>query len=152
MAKFSFDGIDTISASFEQLTQLSDEEKYSIIRPAADLLIKKYSDKIKSLFHQRTGTLAASITAEQRSDEDGVFSHIFPKGKHPGSSTGKRKGKRGSNGKYSGTNAEVAYILEYGSPRIAASHWMETTNEEVSDEIAAAQQAAWDELLTQKGL
>ena len=152
MAKFSFNGMDEISASFEQLSRLTDDDKMSVIMPAAQLLLQRQKEKILSLFTQRTGDLANSLTIEKRSGEDGAFAYIFPKGKHRGSSTGKRRGKRRSNGKYSGTNSEVAYILEYGSPRISATHWMENANEEAEDEVVSAQQAAWDDLITEKGL
>lgn len=152
MAKFSFNGMDEISASFEQLSRLTDDDKMSVIMPGAQLLLQRQKEKILSLFTQRTGDLANSLTIEKRSGEDGVFAYIFPKGKHRGSSTGKRRGKRRSNGKYSGTNAEVAYILEYGSPRISATHWLENANEEAEDEVVSAQQAAWDDLITKKGL
>lgn len=158
MAKFSFDGVDYISAKFEQLAQIDDEDKMSVIRPAAEFLKGKHQEKILTKFKKRTGALAGSITVEQKSDDDGAYAHISPKGKHPRSSTGKRmkkvgdSDKRRSAGKYSGTNAEVAYILEYGSPRIPASHWMEEANEEAADEVVAIQQEAWDQLITEKGL
>lgn len=152
MAKFNFDGIDYISAKFEQLSQLDDEDKMSVIRPAANLLRDRHREKILSLFKQRTGSLADSLQIEERSDENGAYAHITPKGKHPKSSTGKRRKKGRSSGRYSGTNAEVAYILEYGSPRIPASHWMETANEESADEVIATQQASWNDLITKKGL
>lgn len=153
MAKFSFNGVDEISADFEQLATLSDDEKLSVLRPAGKLLKGKFVEKIKSKFTQRTGDLADSITIEERTGDTGAYLHITPKGKHRGSGTGKRKRKNGrSNGKYSGTNAEVGFILEYGSPRIPASHWMEETNEEQADNVATAQQQAWDDLLTKKGL
>lgn len=152
MAKFSFNGMDEISASFEQLSRLTDEDKMSVIMPAAKLLLQRQREKIESLFTQRTGDLANSLTIEEKNGDDGVFAYIFPKGKHRGSSTGKRKGKRRSNGKYSGTNAEVAYILEYGSPRISATHWLENANEEAESDVIAAQKEAWNDLLTKKGL
>lgn len=153
MASFKFDGIDYISASLEQLSNISDAEKMSIIRPAAEFLKTTYENVIRSKFRQRSGALADSISIEQRSDESGAYAHVAPKGKHPGSSTGKRKRRNGrSNGRYSGTNAEVAYILNYGSPRIAATHWMENANEEAADQVVAIQQEKWDELITQKGL
>ncbi len=152
MAKFSFNGVDTLSASFEQLSQLSDADKMGILMPAAKLLVQRQREKIEQLFTKRTGDLADSLTIRQESGEDGAYAHIYLKGKHRGSSTGKRKGKRRSNGRYSGTNAEVGYILEFGSPRIAARHWMETANEEAADDVVAAEQAAWDDLVTQKGL
>lgn len=152
MAKFTFNGMDEISASFEQLSHISDEDKLSVIMPAAKLLLQRQQEKIRALFRQWTGALADSLTIQERSDDDGAYVCIYPKGKHPGSSTGKRRGKRRSNGKYSGTNAEVAYVLEYGSPRIGATHWMENANEDAEDEIISAQQSAWEDLLTKKGL
>lgn len=153
MAKFKFDGIDYISASFEQLSNISDAEKMSVIRPAAEFLKTTYENVIVSKFRQISGVLADSIVIEQRSDDDGAYAHVTPKGKHPGSGTGKRKRRNGrSNGKYSGTNAEVAYILNYGSPRITATHWLENANDEAADKIVAIQQEKWDELITQKGL
>lgn len=152
MASFTFNGMDELTASFEQLSQLSDEDKMSVIMPAANLLVERQRQMIERLFKRRTGDLADSLAIRQENGEDGAYAHIYLKGKHRGSSTGKRKGKRRSNGRYSGTNAEVGYILEYGSPRIAARHWMETANEEAEDEVVAAEQAAWDDLITQKGL
>ena len=153
MAKFSFNGMDEISASFEQLANLTDEDRISVIMPAARLLVERQKAKIVELFQQRTGDLKDSIKIKVKDDGDGSYAYISPEGKHRGSSTGKRKGKRRSNGKYSGTNAEVAYILEYGSPRISPPfHWLEKANEEAEDEVIAAQQEAWSDLLTKKGL
>lgn len=153
MAKFSFNGMDEISASFEQLANITDEDKMSVIMPAAKLLVERQREKILSLFTQRTGDLADSLTIQEKSDDDGVYAYIYLRGKHRGSSTGKRKRKDGrSNGKYSGTNAEVGYVLEYGSPRIDARHWMESANEEAEAEVIAAQQDAWNDMLTKKGL
>jgi hypothetical protein len=152
MAGFSFNGLDEISASFEQLAQLTDEDKISILSPSAQLLLQRQKEKIAQIFRRRTGDLENSLVIEQRQSDDGPSLYIYPKGKHRGSSTGKRKGKRRSNGKYSGTNAEVAYILNYGSPRIAATHWLENANDEAEAEVMASQQAAWDELVAKKGL
>ena len=156
MAGFSFNGVDYLTASFEELSQLTDDDKLSIIMPAAELLAEKHSAKIQQVFKQRSGALAKSIAVTAKSDELGVYAHIAPKGKHPKSSTGNRmkntpKGRR-SSGKYSGSNAEVAYILEYGSPRIAPRHWMEAANEEAETEIMEAEQKAWNDLLEKKGL
>lgn len=153
MAKFTFNGMDEISASFEQLANITDEDKASVLTPAAEILKERQVQKIVQMFRQRTGDLAKSITVELKGAGEDFHAYIFPKGKHRGSSTGKRKRKDGrSNGKYSGTNAEVAYILNYGSPRIDATHWLEIANEEAEDEVIAAEQEAWNGVLTEKGL
>lgn len=152
MASFSFNGADTLSASFEDMANLTDSERMSVIMPGAKLLMERQRSKILTLFNRRTGALADSLDIQERSDENGAYAHIYLKGKHPRSGIGKRLKKGKSSGRYSGTNAEVGYILEYGSPRIAASHWMETANEESSDDVAAAQQEAWNDLIEKKGL
>lgn len=152
MAKFSFNGLDEISASFDQLAQLSGDDKLSILMPSAQLLLQRQREKILQLFQRRTGDLENALTLEPREGDEGPSILIYLKGKHRGSYTGKRKGKRRSNGKYSGTNAEVAYVLNYGSSRIQATHWMENANEEAEAEVVAAQQEAWNDLVTKKGL
>ena len=152
MAKFTFNGMDEISASFEQLAQISDDDKASVLMPAAELLKDRQTQKIMDMFRQRTGDLAKSIAVELKGAGEDFHAYIFPKGKHRGSSTGKRMKKGRSSGKYSGTNAEVAYILNYGSPRINATHWLENANEEAESEIMAVEQDAWNSLLEKKGL
>ena len=157
MARFSFNGLDELSASLEQLAQLSDDEKVSILMPSAQLLLQRQKEMIAHLFKRRTGDLEASLSISKQNSDLGPSLYIAPTGKHRGSSTGKRHKRRPDgtiipSGEYSGTNAEVAYILEYGSPRIAATHWLENANEEAEAEVMEAQQAAWDELVTKKGL
>ena len=156
MAKFSFNGMDEISASFEQLADLSDQDRLGVIMAGANVLVTRQKEKIVQMFQQRTGKLAASIKIAVKDDGDGSYAYISPEGKHPGSGTGKRmkktsKGRR-SSGKYSGSNAEVAYILNYGSPRISATHWLENANEEAEGEMMESMQAAWDDVLDTKGL
>ena len=93
---------------------------------------------------KRTGQLIESVKAARKKGETPIVA-ITPKGKRKGAYTGQRKTHGG--GTYQGTNAEVAYVLEYGTPRMAATHWMETTNEEASDEVVAAEAAVWDDYL-----
>lgn len=150
MAKFSFNGMDQITASIEQMAQLTEEEKLSIIMPSAQLLLQRQKEKIAQVFQRRTGDLEKSLTLDPDASNSRIV--LFFKGKHRGSSTGKRKGKRRSNGKYSGSNAEVAYILNYGSPRIRATHWLDNANEEAEEDVIASQQSAWNDLLEKKGL
>ena len=153
MAKFSFNGMDEITGSIEQLMNLTNEDRMSVIMPAATLVAERQKEKIRQVFKQRTGDLANSITIRERLDGDIAYANIYLKGKHRGSSTGVRRRKDGrKNGKYSGSNAEVGYVLEYGSQRITPRHWMETANEEVEDDLISVQQTAWDDLMKKKGL
>lgn len=155
MAKFSFNGMDQITASIEQMAQLTEEEKLSIIMPSAQLLLQRQKEKIAQVFQRRTGDLEKSLTLDPDAPNSRIV--LFFKGKHRGSSTGKRhkrdkNGKIIPSGKYSGSNAEVAYILNYGSPRIRATHWLDNANEEAEEEVIASQQSAWNDLLEKKGL
>lgn len=152
MAKFTFNGMDEISASFEQLANITDEDKSSVLMAGAEVLQERQTQKIMDMFRQRTGDLAKSISVQLKGAGEDFHAYIFPKGKHRGSSMGRRMKKGRSSGKYSGTNSEVAYILNYGSPRIAATHWLEIANEEAESEVTAAEQDAWNAMVKQKGL
>ena len=94
MALFSFNGLDEISASFEQLAKITDEDKIAILSPSADLLLQRQKEKIVQLFRRRTGDLEKSLTISQITTDDGPGLLIYPKGKHRSSFTGKRMGKR----------------------------------------------------------
>ena len=41
--------------------------------------------------------------------------------------------------------------MEYGTPRIAATHWMENANEESENEIIDIIESEYDKLLEKKG-
>lgn len=42
---------------------------------------------------------------------------------------------------------EVGFFLEFGTPRIKATHWMEKANEIAEEKIFAAQEAIYDKYL-----
>lgn len=142
MAKFSTRGVDELTLSLGQLATIPEETQYSILEAGASALIPRWKERLQSM--KRTGQLIESIKAARKKGETPIVA-ITPKGKRKGAYTGKRKTHGG--GTYQGTNAEVAYVLEHGTPRMAATHWMETTNEEASDEVVAAEAAVWDDYL-----
>lgn len=142
MAKFSTRGVDELTLSLEQLATIPEETQYSILEAGASALIPRWKETLQSM--KRTGQLIESVKAARKKGETPIVA-ITPKGKRKGAYTGQRKTHGG--GTYQGTNAEVAYVLEYGTPRMAATHWMETTNEEAGDEVVAAEAAVWDDYL-----
>lgn len=142
MAKFSTRGVDELILSLEQIATTPEETQYSILEAGASALIPRWKETLQSM--KRTGQLIESIKAARKKGETLIVA-ITPKGKRKGAYTGQRKTHGG--GTYQGTNAEVAYLLEYGTPRMAATHWMESTNEEASDEVVAAEAAVWDDYL-----
>lgn len=147
MAKFSTRGVDELTLSLEQLATTPEETQYSILEAGASALIPRWKETLQSM--KRTGQLIESVKAARKKGETPIVA-ITPKGKRKGAYTGQRKTHGG--GTYQGTNAEVAYVLEYGTPRMAATHWMETTNEEASDEVVAAEAAVWDDYLKSMNL
>lgn len=152
MAKFNA----TLDASLFQLEQLSDEEKWDMLEPAAQLARDAYSDAIRSTFDQHTGSLAQSPTVEQKMKDGQLIARISLKGKHPGTGTGirmkKDKNGRRKSGHYSGTNAEVGYYLNYGTPRIRASHWFDNANDRTEAQVQDKIEEGWNAYLDSKGV
>lgn len=145
MAKFKCNGLDELNLSLQDAAAMPEETAYSILEAGAAALIPRWQETLQ--FMKRTGQLIESIKAARKKGETPIVA-ITPKGKRKNAYTGKRRKHDGSpGGTYQGTNAEVAYILEYGTPRMKATHWMETTNEEAGDEVVAAEAAVWDEYL-----
>lgn len=162
MMNFHIDGLDRLTVSYATLSQISEDELWGIIEPAAQTLKTKMQEVISRLFRQRTGSLHESIEVNRKLSKSGaVFALVGPnQKKHHGSTTGKRKSKRaakkprtGTNGSYSGTNAEVGWILEYGSSRISPGfHWMEQACDEADAEIHQQLEQGFDAVCTAAGL
>lgn len=166
MAKFNCDFSDFdafLSAQNATGDTFSVDELLEVLRPAALKLKEFYQKAIRSRFKQRTGSLAESIDIEDNYiGREYASITVKPFGTHKGGmytrnsragSAGRRYAKhnrRPSTKKLK--NEELAYLLEYGTPRIDATHWMENANEEVSDEIQGMVETEFDKLLKKKGL
>lgn len=150
MMNFHIDGLDRLSVSYASLSRISDDELWAIIEPAANTLKDKMQESLSGFFQTITGSLLASIEVKRKLSKGGaVYALVGPNDKkHPKSSTGKRRARAqgGKGGSYAGTNAEVAWILEYGSSRIPGRHWMEqavtSTEEDIHEMLEAGFNAA----------
>ena len=133
--------------SLAVMSNLPEETAYEILEAGAAVLIEKWKEKLSSM--KRTGQLIESIKAKRKKSGDGFpVIRVAPTGKRKNGYTGKRKKRNGrTNGSYLGTNAEVAYFLEYGTPRMKATHWMEQANEEAHDAILEAECKVFDDFL-----
>lgn len=166
MAKFSFDfgGIEAdLNAAKNGGDTLTVDDILEVLRPAAIRLKDAYKATIRKVFKQRTGSLAESIDFDDNTiGKDYAFILVKPTGTHKG---GKytRKSRAGPAGRRYAKhnrkpstkalrNEELAYLLEYGTPRISPSHWMENTNEETEDEIQGIIEDEYTKLLKKKGL
>lgn len=153
------------SSYFSELTA---DELLSVLRPAAEKLRQRYRDAILRVFKRRTGSLADSIQLDESKFENNLrelneaIIIVGPKGKHKGGKRAARSRAGSSDRKYAKhnrdakattiANAELAFLLEFGTPRIAATHWMENTNEAVEDEIQGIIDDGFTEVLRKKGL
>lgn len=158
MAQWRVDGLDRIQASLYELGQLSDDQIWGIIEPGAELLKTKMQEVISRMFRQISGSLQESIEIKQKIDKAGVISALVGPNqkKHPKATAGKRKSrsskKGGGGGSYAGTNAEVGWILEYGSARITGRHWMETAVDEVEEELYQTLEQGFNDAIEAAGL
>lgn len=167
MAKFKceFEGFGgDLSANTGGSSALSVDDLLEVLRPAALKLRDFYKSTILTLFRRRTGSLADSIDIEDDyflSSGD-VSIAVKPFGKHKGGILTRRSRAGSPTRKYAKhnrkvsskaiSNEELAYLLEYGTPRIDPSHWMENANEEIGDTIQDMVEEGFTELLKRKGL
>ena len=146
-AQLHIDGLDRLSVSYATLSQLSDDEIWGMIEPAAETMKAKMAEVIGRLFTPRSGSLAGSVEILRKIAKSGaIAAQVGPnQSKHPGSSSGKRKPRKGGGGggHYAGTNAEIGWILNYGSSRIPGRHWLETSCDEAEEEILSQIEAGF---------
>lgn len=157
MMNFHIDGLDRLSVSYASLSQISEDDLWTIIEPAANTLKDKMQETIKALFRQPSGSLHDSIEVKRKLSKGGaVYALVGPNDKkHPKSSTGKRKSrgpKGGGGGSFRGTNAEVGWILEYGSNRIDGFHWMEQAVTSTEEELLGQLETGFNAYLDAAGL
>lgn len=168
MAKMRVNGMDVLDRTYEELSDLGRDAYYRILDAGGEVLKAALTEKIKTIFNQHTGILASSIQMWHKAflNIDGTVSVLVgPEGKHGDKKTRRRrsraktvegqrnhKHRRENHSVFESTNAEIAYVLEYGSARITARHWMEETLDENEDAIYEAMAAAWDAILDEKGL
>lgn len=166
MAKFNCDFSDFdafLSAQNATGDTFTVDELLEVLRPAALKLKEFYQRAIKSRFKQHTGSLADSIDIEDDTvGKEYAFITVKPFGTHKGGKYTRKSRAGSANRRYAKhnrktstkkiKNEELAYLLEYGTPRIDATHWMENTNEEVADEIQGLIESEYDKLLQKKGL
>ena len=140
-------GLDSLSNDLKKLGQLTDEDAYTILTPAADHLVGRFAEKVRSFFRQHTGKLAESIEALRKRD-DGPYIYVGPQGVHHKYKSRKKEG----GGMKNALASEVAFILEYGDSHHTATHWMENTINEESDAVGEKLQEGFDALCDEKGI
>lgn len=163
MARITFSGSGLKSIGLAEEAAFSDDEKWKILSAGAEVLVAAHRRKLNEKFKRHSGKLAESPAVTKKYIDGNLVARVQPKGMRPGSK-GIRKRSRASKAgtkyhkhnrshrtKYESSNAEVAYLLEYGTPRIPATHWMEEANAEAVVDVLVAETSAWDKYLENKG-
>lgn len=158
MGQFRVNGVDSLDLTFERKAQLSDDDLFRIIRAGAEVMRDRLREKVQTVFRQHSGDLANSFKLFPRKDNGQPVIYVRPSGSHSPNGRGIRnrrkylKKQKKTNKEQKKTSAEVAYVLEYGSPRHTATHFMEICAEESAPEVTAAMEAEFNRLLDERGL
>ena len=152
MANFTVNGLDRLKIGIDRLGAVPDSRILAeLVLPAAEHLVTTMAEKAGSMMNVITGSLMNSVKITGKGTVGGVvFAQVGPDQKrHPGTGRGirHRTAQGGGGGHYEGTNAEIAFIHEYGSSRTPGVHWMETAVNEDEDAIYGTMASGWDRLV-----
>lgn len=152
MAQLDVQGFDAFAADLEAAKSLTEDEAYRILEAGGEVVKTKMQEVISRMGLVLSDVLRKSIKIFRKND-DGPYVLIYPEGKHH-ISHGYGPDGRGTGKRRTVNAGEVGFVLEYGAPErnLNAYHWMERAVEESSDETTAAMQAAFDEVLDEKGV
>ena len=138
MAKFNIVGFGDVEKQLLRREQAAAEAAPEMLKAGAKVLIKAQRDSINRMARDK-GTLANSITATSvRSGEAGSYVDVYPKGNQPHGTP--RRGKKGHV-----SNAQVGFMLEYGSSTMTPVPWMTEANERSHETVHKAMREVWEE-------
>ena len=157
MATMTTDGLDSFALSMAEIASLPNSVVDDMLQAGGEVLVQAQ----RRAAPKRTGKLAASIKKGKISrNYKGACIEIKPEGTHHTTKSPSKGGKSGNTGKRRGStgntvsNAEVAFIHEFGAPgrHIKARQWIQKANEQAAAEAVEANRKVYDNYLTQKGL
>lgn len=133
MAKLRMDGMEEAINDLERLGKNTDEATTAMLRAAGNVMSNAWRESAEKHHHRDTGQMIASISAGRKIKGRGSGKSIVvtPQGKD-------HKGVR---------NAEKAFILHYGTGKIAASHWVDEAEKDAEPKIATTMQSIWNEYI-----
>lgn len=139
MARLSVEGLEELMQDLESVAEIPDGVAFEMLNNQADVVCLAHQKQIMADDMVDTGQLFASVGRDAVKRE-GADRHIevYPKGR-------RKNGVR---------NAEVGFILEYGTPGrdIPARNWMQRANDSCADRTTEAARQVYDEYLTTKNL
>ncbi len=157
MATMVTEGLNEFMLSMQEIAGLPDSVIDDMLQAGGEVLVEAQ----RKAAPKNTGTLAESIEKGDMSrDHKGAYIDIKPEGTHHTTGKASKGGKSGNTGKRRGStgntvsNAEVAFIHEFGAPgrNIKARQWMHKANEQAADKTTEAKRKVYDNWLSEKGL
>lgn len=138
MARLEVNGIENVSLGFEKLSELPDALLEDMLLAEAEVVEKAQKRKGIAYGVHLSGVTLASIThgRMQRAKGGGRVMQVYP-------------GAKNSEGN---TNAEVAFINEYGKRGQAARPFIRDANEEAAEPAVSAAEAVYDGWLKKHNL
>ena len=123
-------GIDDIAAELLREQGKANDAVRAMLAAGAEIVKRAWRESAERHDHRDTGAMIDSIEADKaiRSNSTGGFVEIYPRGKDG-------HGVR---------NAEKAFILNYGTSRIPASHWVEEADADAEEPALEAMREAWN--------
>jgi HK97 gp10 family phage protein len=140
MARLDVNGLDGLELDLEELAQLPDEILEEMLLAEADVVERAQKATALAYGVKDTGTMINSIQRTKMSfGPSGVSMEIYPAGSRP-------------NGKKKKTNAEVAFIQEYGKKGQAARPFISEANEQAASAAIEKAEQVYDRYLKSKNL
>lgn len=139
MARFNMVGLDALEKEIARRASLLDDVAPEMLKAGTDVLVGHQKKAIKECAHIADGKpkvglidsrdLFDSIRAGKvKSGEDGYYQEVWPQGRdHKGVS-----------------NAKKGFVLEYGTSKIKATHWMSEAAEAAEEEVVDAMRNVWN--------
>jgi hypothetical protein len=137
MATLKVEGFEEAEKMLLRKEAAAVEAVPEMLAAGAEILVKAQRESINRMARGQ-GTLAASIGATPiRSSGAGSYIDVYPQGDQPHGTP--RRGKKGSV-----SNAQVGFLLEYGSRQLPARPWMTAANEESAEAANEAMRKVWE--------
>lgn len=160
MARFDTSGIDELIGEMQRLKIDEGPIADDMVNTAVEIIQSEWRKSIKKHGHYRTGELYKSIIigGGPYRNWDGVSRNVYPEGEdRHGKKAGngnskkrkKRRSKRWKNGVIS--NADKAFLLNYGCRRFGGSYFIEEAEENSEEPVQKACKAIWDKFLASAG-
>lgn len=150
MARFKVTGLDSLIEQMKNLGELKGDVANRMLMAGAEEVRKAWQKAARTHGHVLTEQMIDSIGyARTPTEIGGVKSiDIYPLGHSTYTeSRGVRKPR-----KKTVRNAEIAFILHYGTSSRPGSRWVDTADELSEAPVQAAMEAIWNEYLKEKGL